>query len=723
MAIGDTVNPALGRADTRAILMGSMAGAEALGKGIAAAGQSLAEGMELGRQRKVARKGTETKIQALMKLHEGNEAMTSRLAPLLNTLQSDEVRGSEKDAIVSQIDPLVNAITAKQAQDVATAEANFDRTMRAADVFLKGEALELERKKLNPTKITPFNELGVRTAPDGRIEYRSTAIEENDKAAQKNFQERLSATADTPDDIRQLKEFRDLVAESGEGMRLLQMAQGKLGDAAGSEYTRRFQQFQTGFAQKIAKARNGAIVTDDDVRQAKQSIFGLGKTKQENLDIIDATIREYEGKQLEISKADAYLKQNGTLLGYVPSSNFNPAGGREEQQGGGTARQGTEKESDAQALARLGGNAQPQAPANSNLASQQDFNPPAFEDLSPEEQEAHRERKRNRIAARAPMAIPVPPGSAEAVIEPGRVRQPRVAEPVAPPEEEETDSDLIEGPGGVMYKRVDPAFGPSFMQKVPQADIPVDEAVEAVPVPAEPVSEEVDTTGAGVAEPTTQAPVQGAGSAARAVALQSNVQGPPLPKYSAKLAESLVYDESATLRQPVAFAPGPAERKKLRAAGNVLLNLDANHSGFKTGTKTPKRRVLEPMMVIPDDAKPETQTAAALAIGLMDNLYEQVHGKAPSKSVEERLLTKSQNAGRGREGVVHSELFAVTDNKMVNFLKTEAGIKEYAAIIREAFQDVPQLQIYLPHSQKDQGAQTDKGSSEVSLALRTLKYL
>ena len=60
---------------------------------------------------------------------------------------------------------------------------------------------------------------------------------------------------------------------------------------------------------------------------------------------------------------------------------------------------------------------------------------------------------------------------------------------------------------------------------------------------------------------------------------------------------------------------------------------------------------------------------------------------------------------------------------MVNFLKTEAGIKEYTGILREAFKDVPKLQIFLPHNQKDQGAETDKGSSEVSLALRALKYL
>ena len=351
MAIGDTVDPRLMRADTSGILRGALQGSAALGAGLASLGESLAGGIAANKERKALRQSTAKTIKGLMQFHDDNPDIKARLAPMLETLESDEVGGREKDAVIASLNPVLKAAKDQQARQFAEAETNFNRTMQAADVFLKGEALQLERDKLKQPKITPFNELGVRTAPDGRIQYRSTAIEENDKEAQRNFQERLSATADTPDDIRQLKEFRDLVAESGEGMRLLQMAQGKLGDAAGSEYTRRFQQFQTGFAQKIAKARNGAIVTDDDVRQAKQSIFGLGKTKQENLDIIDATIREYEGKQLEISKADAYLKQNGTLLGYVPSSNFNPAGGREEQQGGGAAGQSTEKESDAQATA------------------------------------------------------------------------------------------------------------------------------------------------------------------------------------------------------------------------------------------------------------------------------------------------------------------------------------------------------------------------------------
>ena len=258
-----------------------------------------------------------------------------------------------------------------------------------------------------------------------------------------------------------------------------------------------------------------------------------------------------------------------------------------------------------------------------------------------------------------------------------------------------------------------------------QQEASLEDAAQAVPVPAEPIPEEIDTSGAGVAEPTTRAVALTSSPASSAVALSDKIEGAALPKYSAKLVQNFTYDPSATEKIKPRFAPGLAERTKLRKAGNVLLNLDSNHSGEEDGKVI--RRVLEPIMVIPDDAKPEARTAAALAIGLMDNLYEKVHGRAPKASLKSRLRTTSQNKSEenqgGRKGVIHSELFAVTDNKMVNYLKTEAGMKEYAAIIREAFKDVPKLQIFLPHSQKDQGAATDKGSSEVSLALRTLKYL
>lgn len=53
MAIGDRIQPGLGRADTSGILRGSMAGAEALGQGITALGAGVGAGIK---QRKKTRK-------------------------------------------------------------------------------------------------------------------------------------------------------------------------------------------------------------------------------------------------------------------------------------------------------------------------------------------------------------------------------------------------------------------------------------------------------------------------------------------------------------------------------------------------------------------------------------------------------------------------------------------------------------------------------------------
>ena len=676
MAIGDTVNPALGRADTRAILMGSMAGAEALGKGIAAAGQSLAEGMELGRQRKVARKGTETKIQALMKLHEGNEAMTSRLAPLLNTLQSDEVRGSEKDAIVSQIDPLVNAITAKQAQDVATAERNLTNTYRAAQLGLQERQVDIAEGQAAADMLGAQAQL---QAAQGKGSF-----------AEQEFTKEM-----IPDVAKFLSGGR---ARARQNIETLNEVLEKLSTVSGKP------ELNTGaFVGSVPKRFAAELKLVEDqvggiVNESLRQILGAQFTQQEGERILGQSFDPTAPNEQNIARVERlrdelvsrFNAQNRYANQLQQTDRIFPdvmRGMTEETSSRGNILIGE----DGRIVIGDGSTSQSAAPKRTGPGSA------LGELIEQEEQEA-------KGTNRAPAPAPAPPMGQ------------------GPGDSPETPVPNVKVEGRVPGPPASRLQQSRVQRALEQQEASLEDAAQAVPVPAEPIPEEIDTSGAGVAEPTTKA-VALSGPASSAVALSNKIEGAALPKYSAKLAESLVYDESATLRQPVAFAPGPAERKKLRAAGNVLLNLDANHSGFKTGTKTPKRRVLEPMMVIPDDAKPETQTAAALAIGLMDNLYEQVHGKEPSKSVEERLLTKSQNAGRGREGVVHSELFAVTDNKMVNFLKTEAGIKEYAAIIREAFQDVPQLQIFLPHSQKDQGAKTDKGSSEVSLALRTLKYL
>ena len=169
MAIGDTVDPRLMRADTSGILRGALQGSAALGAGLASLGESLAGGIAANKERKALRQSTAKTIKGLMQFHDDNPDIKVRLAPMLETLESDEVGGREKDAVIASLNPVLKAAKDQQARQFAEAETNFNRTMQAADVFLKGEALQLERDKLKQPKITPFNELGVRTTPDAQL--------------------------------------------------------------------------------------------------------------------------------------------------------------------------------------------------------------------------------------------------------------------------------------------------------------------------------------------------------------------------------------------------------------------------------------------------------------------------------------------------------------------------------------------------------------------------
>ena len=63
MAIGDTVDPRLMRADTSGILRGALQGSAALGAGLASLGESLAGGIAANKERKALRKSTAKTIK------------------------------------------------------------------------------------------------------------------------------------------------------------------------------------------------------------------------------------------------------------------------------------------------------------------------------------------------------------------------------------------------------------------------------------------------------------------------------------------------------------------------------------------------------------------------------------------------------------------------------------------------------------------------------------
>ena len=83
-----------------------------------------------------------------------------------------------------------------------------------------------------------------------------------------------------------------------------------------SEEEEKARNFLEGLAQKLAKARNGARVTDADVRNAKRSIPSLYLGKEVFDDTIDRLILEFELAEAQAKSEREYLESNGTFKGY-----------------------------------------------------------------------------------------------------------------------------------------------------------------------------------------------------------------------------------------------------------------------------------------------------------------------------------------------------------------------------------------------------------------------
>ena len=325
--IGENVRPELGRADTKGILLGSMEGAAAIGQGLAAAGQSLAQGMQVGRDRKVKRKGAETKIEGLLKFYADVPELTEKLNPLLEMLRSDEVRASEKDAIIGQIDPLMDMFRDTSLRALQKEATEFQEGIVERQTTVAEGQLKVARKRARADMLTakaqlrkggvgPFNELGYRFGNDGTIQYQSVGFEAADKSGVEDLLARKDALATVNTDLQFLEDFRKTVEESTTGENVMGYLTSKLGDAAATKYAENFTSFSQDFAQRLAKARNGARVTDADVENAKKAIFNLAKSKTTNLQLIDKFTKELTDRRAEVERADEYLANNRVMIGY-----------------------------------------------------------------------------------------------------------------------------------------------------------------------------------------------------------------------------------------------------------------------------------------------------------------------------------------------------------------------------------------------------------------------
>ena len=731
--IGDTVDPRLMRADTSGILRGSAAGAAAMGQGLANLGQSLGQAAQVIGANKNAVKDGKEMAKAMLQLHGAESEIGRVLTPVVDAFDSEEVRFSEKLGLARRLTPLIGAATQKQAQDIAAETRKQQDAFERRKLGQGDRALNLESRKIKAAENAAL--AGALAAGQGMTvgqEAMEKATAGEMAAWQRGGQAQAQSQVDSLGGI--LAQFGDQNVPLEDRLKLRKKEGGEI---------------RTGRLQGLT--RGGLLYgilggpKTRATRKAKQDLFkiivgtlketlGAQFTEKEAERILGLYWDDFTTEEINFQKVQDLQKYLQTQIDAKNElqRNFEQTGFYYPQGATAPAQQApaTPGASAPATSSRLGGFKQrrqgaaqpavpgaPAAPANAeNVRRQQEqeFLDAPLPDVSDTVQQ-------ELLRRNPPAALPVPPGQAQEVIEPGRVRQPRGAQPVAPTQELPTGPDLVEGPGGVMYESIDPPIGPSFLRKVPQADVPVEGAAEADPVQAVPVPEPQavtpmsDRNFAGEARLAPVIPPE--------IRTATKIVGERLPRATSALAKQIQHDASAQFKIVPEFSPSLTARTALRNAGTTLVNLDANHSNFKADGKTPIKRVLDPKMIVPDDASEQDKMRAKLAIELMDELYNSVHGKMPKSSPDSRVLTRSQNDGRGRKGITHTELFAVTDNKMVNFLKTLEGGKEYANILRTAYGDLDKIKFYLPHSEAKPGAKTDKGSSEADLALHFMKYL
>jgi hypothetical protein len=157
--------------------------------------------------------------------------------------------------------------------------------------------------------------------------------------------------------------------------------------------------------------------------------------------------------------------------------------------------------------------------------------------------------------------------------------------------------------------------------------------------------------------------------------------------------------------------PSSAQRKAIQRNGGVVVNLDTNWS--KSGSQT------SPMVVIPDDATPEQRQAAEAYAARIAEVYEKQFGK----SLAPRVITRSEN-GRGRAATIHTEPYAVTDAKAVEFFGSAEGSRLHAQILRETLGKIPGVHFSMPHNEAkgDRGAHGSR-TNEVKLARMVIENL
>jgi hypothetical protein len=148
----------------------------------------------------------------------------------------------------------------------------------------------------------------------------TVAEKEYDKETARNLQAKQSAIADWPvtkDYLIKIKSqidggsFTGLLGETNATAAML------------SDDEQQARNFLEGLAQKLAKARNGARVTDADVNNARRSIPNLYLSKENFAATADRLIQEFELAAAQANAEANFLEANGTFKGYEPPEIIN----------------------------------------------------------------------------------------------------------------------------------------------------------------------------------------------------------------------------------------------------------------------------------------------------------------------------------------------------------------------------------------------------------------
>lgn len=139
------------------------------------------------------------------------------------------------------------------------------------------------------------------------------ADKELDKQMAKNLSGKEQALADLPAVKQELSALKGKI--DGGGFTGL-LSETDFTSTALSEDEEKARNFLEGLAQKLAKARNGAIVSDSDVRNAKRSIPSLYLEKDVFNDTVDRLILEFELAEAQAKSEREHLESKGTFKGY-----------------------------------------------------------------------------------------------------------------------------------------------------------------------------------------------------------------------------------------------------------------------------------------------------------------------------------------------------------------------------------------------------------------------